>query len=154
MLNLPLRFFCLTHTHRQTHTHTHTHTYTHTHTHTHTHAHTHTRTHARTHTRTHTHTHTHTHTRTHSHTHTEPKVPNSGPFVCTVTVRGWTFEGTGPSKKRAKCAAAEAALSYLNNVQNIGPHSSPQAAGRSPSLSRLCDSLLWFEVVECSSCEH
>ncbi len=38
----------------------------------------------------------------------------------------------GTNKKAAKRAAAEAALAYLQNVQTIGPHSSPKISPKIP----------------------
>ena len=52
-----------------------------------------------------------------------------------MTVRGWDFEGSGNSKKKAKVAAAEAALKYLNNVQNIKTAATPPTDGDTPSQS-------------------
>ena len=76
---------------------------------------------------------------THTHTHTEPKIPNSGMFRCTVTVRGWDFEGSGNSKKKAKLAAAEAALKYLNNIQNLRSEPIPLADSDGQSQSHQND---------------
>lgn len=47
--------------------------------------------------------------------------PHSREFSYSVTVRGWSFSGSGKTKKLAKAAAAESALQYLNNVVNVGP---------------------------------
>ena len=43
-------------------------------------------------------------------------------YEAAVKIRGWEFKGLGPTKKRAKCAAAEVALEYLSNIHNVGPH--------------------------------
>ena len=48
--------------------------------------------------------------------------PHSREFTCSVTVRGWSFSGSGSTKKLAKAAAAESALQYLNNLVNVGPN--------------------------------
>ena len=48
--------------------------------------------------------------------------PHSREFTYSVTVRGWSFSGSGKTKKLAKAAAAESALQYLNNVVNVGPN--------------------------------
>lgn len=53
-------------------------------------------------------------------------------FEYSVTIRGWEFTGVGPTKKKAKAAAAEAALKYLNNIQNFGPH-----AALEPGMEQL-----------------
>ena len=45
-------------------------------------------------------------------------------FTATVIIRGWEFKGQGANKKKAKSAAAQAALMHLDNVYNIRPSSS------------------------------
>ncbi|KAK7864797.1 hypothetical protein R5R35_012286 [Gryllus longicercus] len=50
-------------------------------------------------------------------------------FTMTVVVDGETFEGTGPSKKLGKAAAAKAALAKLYNL-TFSPFNSPLPAGR------------------------
>ena len=47
---------------------------------------------------------------------------HSREFEYSVMVRGWEFKGAGLTKKKAKSAAAEAALKYLDNVHNLGAH--------------------------------
>ncbi|XP_067012157.2 double-stranded RNA-specific editase Adar [Anabrus simplex] len=51
-------------------------------------------------------------------------------FTMSVTIDGETFEGTGPSKKLGKAAAAKAALAKLYNV-TFTPFSSPMQPNRS-----------------------
>lgn len=48
--------------------------------------------------------------------------PHSKQFEYSVVVRGWEFTGVGSTKKAAKASAAEAALQYLHNTVNVGPH--------------------------------
>ena len=48
--------------------------------------------------------------------------PHLKQFEYSVVVRGWEFSGFASTKKAAKASAAEAALQYLNNTVNVGPH--------------------------------
>lgn len=64
--------------------------------------------------------------------------PHSRQFEAVVKVRGWEFQGIGPTKKKAKAAAAEAALKYLNNVTTYGPHATTEPQPQpNPQVSQM-----------------
>ena len=58
--------------------------------------------------------------------------PHARQFEYSVAIRGWEFNGVGSTKKKAKAAAAEAALQYLNNIKNLGPHASHEPGSEQP----------------------
>lgn len=67
--------------------------------------------------------------------------PHLKQFEYSVVVRGWEFTGYGSTKKAAKASAAEAALQYLNNTVNVGPHGQGVPGSGNPSGRSRADEL-------------